>query len=545
MSRGGRLTSANATIPRARYDSASPKIHRTCFSIPGRSAACYAVDCKAATLLLKLCSYSLIEMPASPSLTAEALPASSPTLDTLVPHLLAARRSLSCVEHVSHANDLVTGTRQALESHTIITARILFIQNGSTAQISTLDHVRNHTTSMARKAGDEFHTVIGRLDAAESRLRGTLDLLKSTRVDPNLRPEDEAPKYLADFVEETGVMTLMNNIKQSIDTIGEARRNFDQSNTVLGEQIREVEETLASKPRGTAAFTPEYGLRSPVPDMLHSMEVQADEMAKNLESLVKHFDVCVKAVKHTEGGGAAASKIARDLPGGMELNLGADDGPVEQISQEEMSDMLEVLEKDAGEVDEVVTEIKEAIEDMEGSAKHVRDFGHHLKEKLSRTITAFHLLEDLANRLPGHITQSQMFAYQWDEEKGKIDDFVSDLESLREFYSSFIHAYDSLLIEVGRRKDVEKRISKIRQEATGKIDRLVQEEATERQAFREEQGDFLPVDIWPGLVTAPVRYELSKVEGAADSIPDISASVISKAIKRVSIQRNEQRGSAV
>ena len=476
----------------------------------------------------------------STSLRTEELPGSSPTLDTLVPHLLAAKRSLSCVEYVSHANDLVTNARKALETHTISTAKTIFIRNGCKAQIATLEHVSEHNQKIAHEAGDEFHEVVTNLDAAESRLRKTLALLRSTSVDRNLRHEDEEPKQLADFVDETGVRTLMENVKQSIDTMGQARNIFDQTIEVLNEEHEKIKELLISKPSETERSLSNVDLQSPVPELLQSMELQAGEMARNLESLVKHFDLCVTAIKHTEGGGAAASRIARDLPDGMELNLGIDDGPLERVSDEEMSDMLDVLEKDADEVDEVVAEIKTTVSEIEANAARVKVFGQHLADELSKTIAAFNLLERLGDGLPGYITQGQIFAYKWDEEKAKIDDYMNELEALRDFYCNFINAYDNLLIEVGRRKDVERRINKVRQEALAKIERLVHEETIERQAFRQEQGDYLPVDIWPGLVASPARYEINRVEGASDSIPDISASVINKAIKRVSAQRKEK-----
>ena len=476
----------------------------------------------------------------SPKLRAQELPAASTTLETLVPHLLAAKRSLSCVEHVSHANDIANTTRQSLEHHTILTARTLFIRNGSKAQLSTLDRVREHTTSIAREAGDEFQNVIDNLDSAESRLRKTLEQLRSTQVDRKLRVEEEEPKYLSDFVDETGVQTLLSDIKESINNTGQARKTFDQAIESLEDEIEKIKELLASTNENAEESTTHIELQSPVPEILHTMESQASDMARNLESLVKHFDLCVTAIKHTEGGGAAASMIARDLPDGMDLKLGTDEGPLERFSDAEMKDMLEVLEKDAGEVDEVVNEMKTIVTEIEANAERVEALGGRLNFELSRTIEAFKLLQDLGNRLPGYITQSQIFAYQWDEERGKIHDYIKDLDGWRGFYSNFIHAYDNLLIEVGRRKDVEKRIARIRQDALTKIDRLVQEETMERQAFRQEQGDFLPVDIWPGLVKAPAKYELNKVEGAADSIPDISASVINKAIKRVSAQRKSK-----
>ena len=220
------------------------------------------------------------------------------------------------------------------------------------------------------------------------------------------------------------------------------------------------------------------------------------------------------------------------------MDIPKDETPLEPIGEREMIEMLSVLEKDAGEVDEVVAEIRESIASMEANWDRVATYGSYLAEDFSRTTSAFHLLEEVGKRLPSYITQTQIFTYHWDEERDKIAEYMSDLEEVRGFYSNFVLAYDNLLIEVGRRKDVEKRISKIRQEALLKIDRLVQEEVEQRQAFRQEQGDFLPVDIWPGLTMSPARYELNKIEHGTDSIPDISASVINRAIKRVSKQKS-------
>ena len=462
-------------------------------------------------------------------------PSPSPTLETLVQHLLAAKRSLACLEHVSRANVIVTDTRQALQSHTILNARATFIRNGSQAQTGILDSVRSQTNAIAQETATEFDAVIDHLDAAESKLRRTLDQLRATIVEHSLRPSDEAPRTLADFVDETDVQSLLGKIKVSIDTTSEARKQFESFIEALEEETVSVKDLLASQHERTDLDDVGQNSQSPVPDILHGMEERAQEMAHNLESLVKHFDLCVTAIKHTEGGGAAASQITNDLPEELQLT---DDAPVEPINEEEKNDMLEVLIKDAGEVDEVVAEIKDRIAEMESDLERVNAYGERLSEELTRATTAFKLLEDAGNKLPGYITQSQVFLYRWDEEKAKIEDYLQDLEAMRDFYSGFLHAYDNLIIEVGRRRDVEMRISKIRQDALAKIDKLLAEEVADRNRFKQKQGDYLPIDIWPGLMKPPPRYELILAVGETDSIPDIAASVINKAIKRVSTRSN-------
>jgi autophagy-related protein 17 len=255
------------------------------------------------------------------------------SLDALVAHLLAAKRSLSCVEHVSHANDLVTNTRQALENNTVLTARTVFLQNGSRSQIDILEHVRKSTQSIAREAALEFEDVISNLDAAESRLRTTLDQLRATIVESTLRPEGESPRSLVDFVDETGVHDLLETIKESIDATGDARKDYERLIATLEGEINDVRRLLPSRSGNISAADTRDGFRSPVPDIHQTMTEYAQDMAHNLESLVKHFDLCVTAIKHTEGGGAAAQKIAGDLPEGVGLELSKEDGPLESLSE--------------------------------------------------------------------------------------------------------------------------------------------------------------------------------------------------------------------
>jgi len=56
-------------------------------------------------------------------------------------------------------------------------------------------------------------------------------------------------------------------------------------------------------------------------------------------------------------------------------------------------------------------------------------------------------------------------------------------------------------------------VEKVLQEARGKLDRLFEEDVRAREAFRTEQGDYLPSDIWPGLGGGPMRVEFTRVSG--------------------------------
>lgn len=472
---------------------------------------------------------------ASPTDSLRSEP-SAPTetpLDTLVSHLLASKRSLSAVTHVYHANELVTSTRKSLETSIITSARTEFLRSGVDSQLRILDRVRENTEGVANESATEFAAVIQTLDVAEERLRQTLELLRGTMVEATLRPPEEERKSLMDFVDETGVASLMDTIKGSIDAAHGAHAEFQDTNAVFDKDVQSVKELLAKKKAPDVADSAEENAVSPIHEILHDMEDHAKDMADSLESLVKHFDLCVTAIKHTEGGGDAAQRLTDDLPEGMDLGQDTTGAPADPIGEDERLEMMEVLQKDASQVEEVVMEIRDHIAEMEAQHELVIAHMKRLAEEHDNTVLAFKHMETIGSRLPGYITQSHLFVMRWDDEKARIEERMEELEGLRFFYEGFLGAYDNLLIEIGRRKVLELKMEKVAQDAMARIQRLFEEDEEERDIFRKEQGEFLPRDIWPGLTAEPLRYKVLPVSGNHEEMPNISRSVIQQAIRRV------------
>ncbi|MCJ1297391.1 autophagy protein 17 [Hypocenomyce scalaris] len=484
------------------------------------------------------------------SSSTESLPHSPPpepssALESLVSHLLASKRALSSINHVWRANELVTSTRACLETAVITSARTSFLRRGISSQLDLLYSVQSCNEEINKGAADEFKDAIKGLDEAEARLRGTLDLLRGIMVgwlrgEEAEGSEGEERRCLLDFVDETGVEGVMGAIKELIDGCYEARREFEESNASLEKDVHGVKTMLKPKTRRLALHSQEIGaLSSPIPDILRGIEERAKDLAENLEMLVKHFDLCVKAIKHIEGGGAAAQRITGDLPEGVMVGTAGEDPPPEPMSDEERKEMMEVLEKDASEVEDVVMEIRDHIAEMESQYELATADNDRLAEEYSSTTAAFRLLEEVGVRLPTYITQSQVFLMRWDEEKLNIQERVEELEGMREFYDGFVRAYDNLIIEIDRRKTMQSKMEKVVEDAMARIERLYEEDARKREVFKQEQGDFLPIDIWPGLTAVPVRYEVIPVDKEAGSVPDVSESIIQQATRRLNGRRLE------
>lgn len=406
------------------------------------------------------------------------------------------------------------------------------------SQVKILTQVHANTEKTRQEGAEEFMAVTQSIDDADHRLKQTLDQLKQTMVETSLRPLEQEQKSLMDFVDESGVDGLLATLEESVSAASGAHEEFEISNKAFEGDVRGVKRLLGERTYAIEDNYVDEETTSPIPNILHDMEDHAREMAGNLESLVKHFDLCVTAIKHTEGGGDAAQRIAGDLPDGVDVAQEASGAPPEPISEEERVEMMEILEKDAGQVEDVVMEIADHISDMGAQHEIVTAHMEQLDKEHLDTISAFKMLEEIGLRLSGYITQKQVFLMRWEDEKAKISGRMEELEGLREFYDGFLGAYDNLLIEIGRRKALELKTKKVVQEAMVKIKKLYEDDAEEREVFKQEQGDFLPNDIWPGLMTGPLQYEISPADGAAGRVPDISKSVLQQAVRRVSAKKD-------
>ena len=455
--------------------------------------------------------------------------------ERLIFHLVASKRSLSSIVHVQRANDLTTFTKDALQHTAVTKARTSFLCSGIASQLSVLGQVHQSSMNTGVQVRREFEAIVKDLDGANARLRVTMDHLRNTLVESKLRPAGEDGRHLLDFVDEGGVEGVYEAVRRLINGAGTRIEEFETYNKQFGDGVKEVGRIVEGKqgpePRNDVGDNG-LGIGMPILDVVHDTEDHAREMAVGLESLVSHFDLCVRAIKHIEGGGDAALKIASDLPEGMDLGQDATDLP-EPINDEQWMEMIRVLEEDARQVDDVVMEIREHMAEMESLYKRVNVYTNRHTQELASATAAFKLLEDIGKKLPGYVTQSQVFPIHWEEEKEKIEERLEELESSRDFYDGFLGAYDNLLIEVGRRKAWELKMEKVVQAAKSELQKIYEDDLEEREAFTKAHGHFLPRDIWPGLPSGPLRFNISPVDETATRVPDISKSVIHRAIRRV------------
>jgi len=391
-----------------------------------------------------------------------------------------------------------------------------------------------------------------------------MDVLRSTMVEAAFRPVDEEPRSLLDFVDEEGVETMRDALKESIreSKVGsssllqtpttnitqEAQTEFDSSILGFDNDLRALKTSLKTASSPTASQSG-LTLTSPIPSHLHTLESHAQEMASLLDSLVSHFDLCVNAIRHTEGGYAAVRKAASSQPPGVEpvsvsgvMNTEEDDTTSEPtISEEERLEMMDVLEKDAEQVDDVVMELREFLLEMEQKHDSILEYVANLTAMHASTLATFQMLESISARLSGYIAASQDFRLRWEDTKLNIQDQLSELESMRLFYENYHSSYDGLLLEVWRRRQTEEKVKGIMRKAMEQVERVLEGDRMEREAFRSDVGEFLPVDLWDGVGVSPSRWEFARSGEEERSVPELEEEVVEAAGRRDKDRQRAER----
>lgn len=140
-------------------------------------------------------------------------------VETLVQHLLDAKRSLSSMRLVLRANELVHHARQAHEESVLLSAQTQFLRRGISEQLRLLLRLHKGLTRTYADGKREFKHIIKALDATNSRLEDTMNILRSRIVDSSFRPPGEENRNLLDFVDEAHVDGIREALKEHIQAL--------------------------------------------------------------------------------------------------------------------------------------------------------------------------------------------------------------------------------------------------------------------------------------------------------------------------------------
>ena len=485
--------------------------------------------------------------PASPTSSAASRTSLDPdhaqslTLEHLVKHFVAAKRSLNTQTVLWRATDIVNTARDLLEENAVVSAKNTSIRNLVEQQVDALEAVRRGIDVVESEVQAEFKQLLHDVDASFAGVNSTLAVLRDTPIEGALQPPGTPQKHLYDFIDSATVSNLQSTLRACIDRYNDAHATLDESSHVFDTCLDNLYSSIENVPMTpVSTSTP-----SPIPSLYHNLEGHAKEAAQAFQSLVQHYDLCITALRHTEGGSAAATQATGDAPVHSEDNGAA---PPEPMSEEERRDMLNVLQKDAQEVEDVVTEIQERGSEMTFLLGQIENHIRHVRSESSALSKILEMMSQITGQVKEHIVTSRSFYASWLEDtRPSLLSGIDEWESQRDFFERFDLAYAELLVEVSSRRRRHEKAKRKAEDAQKELDRIRLEDERAREQFTVAQGDFLPLDIWPGLRDPPRQYEVrvvpASVEGEQDendqeiyggqSIPQLGRTVVERALTRV------------
>lgn len=465
-----------------------------------------------------------------------------PSLERLISHFIAAKKSLTATQHVYRATELAASARSLIEETAVLNARNAYARRGVDEQLETLRSIRGAVVDAGEEAGEEFQQTIATLDRANDRLQATLASLKKVMVNRELQKPKREDRYrsqflrgddydgreqddyqlgdgdkqstLYDFVDEANHEELLTSLRGLIDTFNDARGDLDDNIARFDESISNIAEAAQGRLSGSnppSKITPYDEPPLPVPALFHDMESHAAEMATLLHSLVSHYDLCVSALKHTEGGGEAAREAvqAAELAKAEESLYGAT--VPEPMDDGERVEMLRVLENDSLEVEDVVGELKERGGEMEALYEQLEQRAQGARKSAAGIRRAVEVMHAVKEALPVYLDAVAGFKQSWANVQAAMDSKTQELVGLCGFYDQFWSGYKKLLREVDRRAAVEAQMAKVADKARRDLEALYEADREAREEFVEEVGGFLPGDIWPGLADRGSRWEVRQI----------------------------------
>jgi autophagy-related protein 17 len=311
--------------------------------------------------------------------------------------------------------------------------------------------------------------------------------------------------------------------------------------------MRVVKQAMAAKTSSPDKSPSASDVNQSLSDLLLSLVDHSHNMAQLLASLTQHFDLCVTAVRTTEGGAALARRRAAESTqsqdgdgvsiSGVIADQESHTSALEPITSRDRADMVDIVVGDAAEVEGVVQEISDRLRHAEADFHALSVRAESTSATHAGACAALQVLEDLSSRLAGYVAAEAEFIQRWEDERYTIYSKLEEMEALRKFYDGYAGAYDAILLEAERRRLAEDKALAIWRRAKESVDKIAEADRRDREAFRHDVAEFIPTDLWPDMDAPVKRWQL--IGGEEPPAVALDQQAVDAARKRMEQRRME------
>lgn len=163
-------------------------------------------------------------------------------------------------------------------------------------------------------------------------------------------------------------------------------------------------------------------------------------------------------------------------------------------------ELYKIVEKDDEELPSILNTVKEVINDVNISLNKSRKF-------LTEKENIVHHVKSKINKILGDLKKYNEYLIVFQDIYNLINNFKKsckqDMKIIHElfnFYEQFQKSYKNLLKEADRRRQVSLEIQSILRKCENKLKKLEIEDISNRKRFLEDNGNFLPGNIWPNEI---------------------------------------------
>lgn len=300
--------------------------------------------------------------------------------------------------------------------------------------------------------------------------------------------KDVAETYvLADYLTRDNMNLLRNKIEEvpNIEKhINNIRVQYNELNKKVKERLIDSRLKDLQKMVSNEFDIGNKDLKALLETYPRDLSVVEDDLGSILVSLTRHFDRCKMLYR----------KVETSIGDQAAANDPAVDDTVDYV------ELCKIVAKDNDELPSIVNTMYEIIEDVETVLFKSSKL---LKEKK----TSRDLVKNKMTKILNDLMKYNEYLIIFQDISQLISNFkescqqdIITIQELFEFYEQFQKSYQNLLQEVDRRRIMATRMGQVLKNCEKQLKDLEFEDIAERHHFLEQNGNYLPGNIWPNEI---------------------------------------------
>lgn len=399
-----------------------------------------------------------------------------------------AERSLRSADPLcADANAYYTELRLLVEQSIVLWARILFLHAAQQDQLQSLGNVSLVVHSGVEIVRGDCEQRIKAMKRSRIELMGLLAKLKQTTVDEAFKGHNTLYQY----VHESDIFALESQVDLLADQLMKSFAEIENVPDRVQRLLAELRDKSSQLPPVVEATIPRK-----VAKLTSKATPYANDMASLLNALTSHYDLCSQ---------------------------------IPQLSPEEAKEALEVAMGDRVQVFDALERLKECRSQLKSRHRESQRLQHSLAMSFE-TLKGFEdsVSDFISNQLrPALLSISEKHS-ECRQLFLSVESVTSELNSLADYYRLFKKSYHALIIEIIRRKEAFKHLSKVVENANNALNGFVSREHDSRQTFLDTYHEFLPKELLASMADMSREY---KIILEPENLPDLAKATLMDAMK--------------